>query len=214
MEALGRLLPFGSRRRADDEGGELQAGVPATLSERHVADLRVLSDRRKLLARLPEGGTVAELGVDEGEFSAQIRAIARPESLYLIDTWATDRYHEGKMRLVEERFSREIESGEVHVLRERSEEALARFPDGHFDWVYIDTTHQYEQTVEELEISRRKVRAGGVIAGDDYCVGNPPKSLSYGVIPAVHRFCVEHDWGIVYLTLETDGRRSFALRQL
>jgi hypothetical protein len=48
------------------------------------------------------------------------------------------------------------------------------------------------------------VAADGYIAGDDYKTVN-------GVIPAVHQFCAETDWRRAYLTLETHGRRSYAL---
>lgn len=214
VEKLSRVLPTGGAGGRGGEAGGLPPGVPGSLPGRHLENLRVLPDREALLERLPRGGVVAELGVAEGEFSRRIRAVARPATLYLVDMWATDRYDEGKMRRVEEKFAEEIASGEVRVVRKRSEEALADFPDGHLDWVYIDTSHQYEQTLQELELSRGKVGEGGTIAGHDYCVGNPSNALHYGVVPAVHRFCVEHGWEIVYLTLETDGHRSFALREM
>lgn len=211
-ERLRGLSP-GGPTGADEDEVAAEDAAPAELSERHLENTRVLPDRERLLEELPAGAVVAELGVDEGDFARRIHAVTRPETLYLVDPWDTDRYHEGKMRRVEERFAREIEAGQVRVVRKRSEAALAEFPDGYLDWVYIDTTHLYAQTLKELELSRQKVKEGGLIAGHDYCVGNPSAALAYGVVPAVHRFCAEHDWELVFLTLETDGRRSFALRK-
>ena len=35
-------------------------------------------------------------------------------------------------------------------------------------WAYVDLTHRYAPTVKELELLRRKVRPGGIIAGHDW----------------------------------------------
>jgi hypothetical protein len=77
--------------------------------------------------------------------------------------------------------------------------------------VYIDTSHAYEQTVKELELCRHKVKSGGIIAGHDYCQGSIARSISYGVVQAVHEFCTTHDWEMVYLTLEDHMHWSYAL---
>jgi predicted O-methyltransferase YrrM len=131
----------------------------------------------------------------------------------LIDPWDSDRYDDGKLKGVLERFRREIASGIVNINRGTSVEELKKFPDGHFDWIYIDTTHSYETTVEELETGRNKVKAGGIIAGHDYTVGNINKQLRYGVIRAVHEFCNEHNWKMVFLTHESNRYLSYALTE-
>ncbi|MEP1930273.1 MAG: class I SAM-dependent methyltransferase, partial [Roseibium sp.] len=38
----------------------------------------------------------------------------------------------------------------------------------YFDWVYIDGNHLYDFVKEDIEICFRKVRSGGIIAGDDF----------------------------------------------
>ena len=152
-----------------------------------------------------------ELGVDKGDFSETILSITDPNQLFLVDIWESERYSEEKYAKIKEKFKTE---DEVSIIRERSEVALKDFDDDFFDWVYIDTTHSYEQTSEELEISRRKVKQGGVIAGHDYCVGNVSKRLPYGVISAVHEFCVRENWEMAHLSLETHGHWSFALEKI
>ena len=37
-----------------------------------------------------------------------------------------------------------------------------------FDFIYIDTTHQYDQTVLELELAYKKIKNNGIVAGHDY----------------------------------------------
>jgi predicted O-methyltransferase YrrM len=56
----------------------------------------------------------------------------------------------------------------VQVHRLPSAEAALRFPDGHFDFVYIDGDHHEQKVREDLAAWGPKVRPGGIIGGDDY----------------------------------------------
>ena len=55
----------------------------------------------------------------------------------------------------------------VMVHRKSSREAAAAFPDGTFDWVYIDGDHSYDAVFNDLVSWKPKSRRGGVLAGDD-----------------------------------------------
>lgn len=184
------------------------------LSAKHMANLRVMPNRDALLESLPKGGIVAEAGVDHGDFSNRILEITRPARLHLIDAWNSRRYHGGLERLVRDKFSREIAAGLVRLNRGLSIDVLNGFPDGYFDWVYLDTDHSYATTRKELEVARRKVKSTGIIAGHDYVTGNWDGGIRYGVVEAVHEFCVKHDWELIALTHETDRHLSFAIRAL
>ena len=184
------------------------------LAPRHIANLRVVTDRAAFLDALPKGGTVAEAGVDHGDFSAQILAITRPERLHLIDMWSSTRYHGGLEQVVRDKLQREIAEERVHIDLGRSTDVLQRYPDGTFDWVYIDTDHGYSVTAEELELCRFKVKPGGIIAGHDYVTGNWDGGVRYGVVEAVHEFCVKYEWELILLTHETDRHLSFAIRAI
>ena len=46
-----------------------------------------LPDRLALLDRLPRGGVVAEIGVQHGDFAAEILRRSQPRLLVLIDGW-------------------------------------------------------------------------------------------------------------------------------
>jgi hypothetical protein len=84
----------------------------------------------------------------------------------------------------------------------------------YFDFIYIDTTHTYEQTLNELEISFLKCKVGGYVRGHDLdinvdrCV-NPP--YSFQVDKAVYEFCTKYSQKIYAISL--DGCISFAIKK-
>ena len=59
-----------------------------------------------------------------------------------------------------------------------------------------------------------KLTPDGVIAGHDYTTGNWVKGYRYGVVEAVHEFCVEEDWELIYITAEPIENQSFAIRRM
>ena len=184
------------------------------LSEKHMRNCQLVLDRARLLQRLPHWGTVAELGVDRGDFSAQILATCEPRTLHLVDLWHTDRYHDGLFEQTRQRFAPEIARGQVHIHRKASVDAADDFADGHFDWVYIDTDHSYATTARELRRYAAKVKPDGLIAGHDYVMGNWVSSYRYGVIEAVHEFCVQEHWELAFLTADQTESPSFAIRRI
>jgi len=184
------------------------------LSEKHLKNAKLIVDRQKLLRLLPKNAIVAEIGVDKGDFTAEIIEICQPSKLHLIDMWGDKRYHEGKALLVEDKFKDLIAQKKVEINRGFSTAELAKFPDNYFDWVYIDTDHSYQLTIEELKICNRIVKENGIIAGHDFVQGNWDGGVRYGVVEAVYQLCVENDWEMVYTTTEPDHHRSFAIRKL
>lgn len=192
----------------------VRASLPRTKLElRHTLGCTVLPTRQDLLRALPKGGVVAEIGVDVGEFSAAILELNKPSKLFLVDSWSHKRFQKGLIA-VQDRFRSEVERGYVELVRSSSVDALETFPDGCFDWVYLDTNHSYETTVSELNLCDKKVNECGRIAGHDFCVGNVVRGEIYGVIQACLKFCVERDWRLEYLTLESGGHFSFCLKRL
>lgn len=179
----------------------------------HTAGCVVLPDRLHLLDRMPKCARVAELGVAFGDFSREILQRTEPRRLFLIDSWASERYQAG-LQDIRERFAEEIESGRVIVKRALSADALREFAPGTLDWVYIDTNHTYETTLEELALCDSILGNEGRIAGHDFCTGNVIDAIPYGVVEAVTKFCKDASWRFEYLTVESRGHFSFCLKRL
>ena len=184
------------------------------LFQEHIANCELLLDRQALLERLPSGAVVAEIGVDRGAFSRRILDTAAPAQLTLVDVWDSERYHGGLFDHVAATFSAEIAAGQVEIHRDLSVAAAGAFADATFDWIYVDTDHSYETTRAELAAYAPKVKPGGVIAGHDYIVGNWTSGYRYGVMEAVHEFCVADGWELVYLTAVLTEKPSFAVRRI
>lgn len=185
------------------------------LKQKHIENLQILLDREVLLQKMPKHAVIAEIGVDQGEFSQMILNSTSPGKLHLIDAWGdSSRYHDGLKLKVETMFKTQINTGQVEINPGLSTDVLVGFPDNYFDWVYLDTAHTYPVTSAELAILKNKVKSNGIIAGHDYTVGNWVGDCRYGVIEAVHELCVKEDWEIIYLTMETHQFRSFAIRKI
>jgi hypothetical protein len=178
--------------------------------------------RVRLLERVPKRGVCAEIGVWKGDFSERILEVVRPTRLHLIDPWQAvfgeayegARYGgelaEGQAEMdaiyasVLARFERERRAGVVEVHRLPSAEAAERFRDGELDFVYIDGNHRYEFVKADLEAFSRKVRPGGLVAGDDYGVAGWWED---GVTRAVDEFVAAGTASVVSLE-----DRQFVLR--
>jgi hypothetical protein len=161
--------------------------------------------RGQLLERLPRCAIGAEIGVWQGEFTARILAISKPRELHLIDPWLyqpefSDHGYGGVVA------KRQEDMDEIHasvangvgtvagvmIHRMKSAEALERFADGYFDWLYVDGNHEYEYVCADLECARRKVRTGGFVTGDDYNWG---KAKGFPVRRALREFAAKHGLG-------------------
>jgi hypothetical protein len=154
---------------------------------RRVAIPRRRAERRTdLLRLLPPASVGCEIGVWKGDFSRELIRALRPRRLHLVDPWrfAGDTAHSGSLYgglharsqadmeeiygSVRQRFRTWIRAGVVVVHRVESPLAASEFPDGYFDWVYVDGDHLYDRVLADLRAFEPKVRVGGFIAGDDY----------------------------------------------
>lgn len=137
--------------------------------------------RLKMLSLMPADARCAEIGVWDGKFSQVILDETQPRQLVLIDPWDmladngaetfvhskwADPDYMGSMYFNVARLYAHLP--QVILCKGYSVPVLSTFPDDYFDWVYIDGNHRYEHVLADLRIAARKVRHGGMIAGDDF----------------------------------------------
>jgi methyltransferase family protein len=165
-------------------------------------------NRKRLFEELiPKGLVGAELGVYKGNMSKCILEINQPQELHLIDPWweydktwhwaVGDTSTARSFAIIILNMFKEIQNGQVQFHIGDDLRVLEAFPDRYFDWVYLDTTHEYNHTKREMAILRRKVKRDGIIAGDDW--QNDPSHAHHGVCKAVSEFLENNPtWSLVF----------------
>jgi hypothetical protein len=161
--------------------------------------------RWRYLEHAPKGAVCAEIGVYRGQFTREILRVTQPSELHLIDGWWTlfgeryprgvGEYREGETLTTRQAYEETLEAADercqVHVGDDL--EVLEQFPDRYFDWVYLDSSHEYEATVKELALLDRKVKH--LILGDDW--KPDPQHIFHGVYRAVNEFCEAGAWELL-----------------
>lgn len=174
--------------------------------------MKRIPNRIELLGLLPQGGTGAELGVFDGQFSQTIWEQVQPQRLYLVDLWSvvTEMLRPGEngvwtpypvtgqaaWQIVQHRFADRLAAGRVQLVCAQAVAWLESLPPACLDWVYLDDDHRYAHVAQELAAAKRCVRPGGAILGHDYCEVLP------GVSQAVDEFCHNHGLRLEALTDE------------
>lgn len=110
-------------------------------------------------------GIGIELGVAEGVFAEQLLRMNKLTHLYGVDSYcddghSDDQYQRALTRLLPYNHT---------LIRMKFDQALALFPNNHFDFIYIDgfawTGEEEGQTLRDWF---PKAKVGGIFAGDDY----------------------------------------------
>ncbi|MBO9436316.1 glycosyltransferase family 2 protein [Ruegeria sp. R13_0] len=171
-------MPSRSSLATPEEANQI-IGVILEENDRNRAPNRRALRRQMLDEVMPKGGRCAEIGVWQGDFSAEILNITQPRELVLIDPWDLLAEKTEEHTHAQHASAQKMQSKYDHVTRTLgrlpncivrkgfSADVLETYPDGYFDWVYIDGNHMYDFVLEDILISARKVRSGGLIAGDD-----------------------------------------------
>lgn len=167
----------------------------------------------------------AELGAYRGEYAEQNLNRWRGVLYVLLDVWVVSdcvngnlsncvydarsgrtfdkMAARGRMRRGGDRFKNPDGSPRYLMLQKSTLEAAKTFPDGHFDWLYLDATHSYAEAKRDLEAWYPKLRVGGLMSGHDYqfqhqAIGD---GYTFGVRDAVDEFASARNTR-VYMTSE------------
>jgi hypothetical protein len=175
------------------------------VEEEGVENCRVFANRHRAIESLPQGGIVGEVGTRTGKFAEHIFQAARPRTLHLFD-------------LSLEWFDPEVlvqprQEGRVQIHLGDSSTELGKFPDEHFDWLYIDADHSYAGVKRDIAQAVAKVKRDGLLVFNDYTVWSPLEVCNYGVLKAVNELVNSGEWEFVYLALHPWSYHDVALRR-
>ena len=76
------------------------------------------------------------------------------------------------------------------VLRQDARIAVQGFPDESLDFVYIDSSHEFNETQDEILCWYPKLKSGGVLSGHDYANG-PEVRRAVDLFAALNGLIVE-----------------------
>jgi hypothetical protein len=124
---------------------------------------------------------IAEIGVYKGRMTAMWNVILINKKL-LYEYKATDHFqgsseHEKGIdyynSTVRNLMPLTKENRCLEIITNDSLSEAARYPNRYFDIVYIDAAHEYDAVKADIAAWLPKVKAGGIICGDDYVPGWP-----------------------------------------
>lgn len=157
----------------------------------------VLANRYLILDRIPQGGVMAEIGVDRGDFSLEILNRCKPQKLHLFDIDIS--------RLVNTEVRAEMASDDtrlqVHV--GDSSTNMSKMPNDYFDMVYVDGDHEYSGVMKDIEALLPKMKPNGIIVFNDYAVWSATSMFHCGVARAVNEFVRDNPWKFRYLAMQS-----------
>lgn len=143
------------------------------------------SHRKELISIINENNfeRVVELGVASGDFSS-VLAKSNLKELVLIDKW-NDHHGDSERLFVIKRFKND---SRIKIFHETFLDSANKFPDGYFDFIYIDGyAHTGQDSGLTLKLWWPKVRLGGFFGGHDYHSDYEP------TIKVVNEFCNIHN---------------------
>lgn len=174
--------------------------APALQSE-HVQNCRVFPNRRALVEHLPSGGTIAEVGSEEGKFAEFILQAASPRELHVFEINASLIRARGVL----------LQDPRVVLHEGDSSEELSKMSDDYFDWTYVDANHSYEGVARDIEQAKKKIRFDGFLVFNDYTMWDYLTMLPYGVVQNVNDLCRSEGFEITHFAFNTYGYQDVAI---
>ncbi len=170
---------------------------------------RLRTDRRRWILRYGRlKGVGAEIGVFRGHFSEVLLRTLTPRVFYLVDPWsmAYETYPDWGPYTNHGTLPTAVARDEALLRVSRYEQTSCipledKFPAcrhriaDQLDWVYLDASHRYEDTLEELHALDALLSPRGVVFGDDW---HPdPRHRHHGVFRAVNDFVATNEYEFV-----------------
>lgn len=163
--------------------------------------------QKELYSLFPKNGVGAELGVCQGYNAVSLYTNTNPSHLYLIDLWVRDeisyKYHKNPKLHYDDwtvMVRNKLPYDNVTLVKQDTIQWLDSIPDNFLDWIYIDSSHNYDHVSVEYSKAIKKVKKGGIISGHDfYC---HPQAWKTGVIRAVLNQVQNNNLLLTHITSE------------
>lgn len=159
------------------------------------------SQYERFAEEMPDRAIIAEVGVSNGKsalfLASKLIEKGKEYQLEMIDNMA----YGGSVQM-QEVLKNIIASGlpNINLVPKDSLNASTCYPDELFDLVFLDSSHEYEQTKAELRCWIHKIKDGGVLGGHDAHCEAVKKAITE-VIPQdmLHIEETDHKWGVWWI---------------
>lgn len=134
---------------------------------------------------LPDNCIIAEVGVATGAsalyLAQRLHDLGKKFTLYMIDDMG---YGGVNQSIILQKNILQSGLGEsIELVWMDSLNASCRFPDSHFDFVFLDSSHTYEQTKAEIKVWYSKLKEGCLLSGHDFTsIENPEVAMAVNEI--------------------------------
>ena len=168
------------------------------LQNKRIIKIRIDRPSLQYFYELKKGSLITgvELGAWKGDNAEKIYRLFNIKKLYLVDAWDSSITKEGILRdqydfnnIKIKVLGRFAFNKEIKIIDDFSVDAINKIKEK-VDFVYIDTSHDYETTRDELRLYFPIVKKGGMIAGHD--IENRPEKEN-GVFKAVSEFALKNN---------------------
>lgn len=200
---------------------------PAVTPANIATNARLFADRydmvRNLASLLPTAPMVCELGVAYGDFSQFLLDTLSPKELYGLDIFWLHQHEmiwgkpsrEVFKGLTHEQFYRErFADKPVKVMSGDGVASLAQVPNQHFDFIYVDAGHHYDEVQRDTKAVLPKVKPGGILQFNDYIMLDHVANDPYGIVQVVNQLVASSDWKVIGFALQHQMFCDIALQRV
>lgn len=118
---------------------------------------------------MPDNCKVAEIGVADGEsalyLASKLNQLGKKFTLYMVDNLDYGGYIQ--LCTIYENIIRSGLGGNIKVVPKDSIEASKDFNDGELHFIFLDSSHEYNETLESIKSWYPKLLDGGFFSGHD-----------------------------------------------
>lgn len=179
------------------------------LEKGHLKNAAVFANRYELIESLRcNSGIIAEVGVAFGDFSNFLIEKLHPARFVAIDLF---KIHEietfwgrptadllNGMKHADYYRNKLSDFDKILIVEEgQSDDCLSRFPEKHFDLIYLDANHSYENVSKDLDACKKVIKDEGVIVCNDYVMYDHITGVPYGVVQATNSFIVKEGYEVI-----------------
>jgi len=149
----------------------------------------------------------AEIGVEQGVYSARLCKKIPGLRLYCIDPWKAykgyrDHVSQSKLDMFYENTKKKLAEYNCEIIRKFSMDAVLEFEDNSLDFVYIDGNHDFKNVANDIVEWEKKVRVGGIVSGHDFRRQRTGSKYICHVKDVVHAYTYSHGIRPWFVTAE------------